>query len=116
MVWTDCDEHAGATPAGLQGTRAGEVSEEELSSRPDSLVPGIRLVAQLFPHILHLLPRVVERPRVVDNVVGGFGLLRFGQLRGHAALDFLARRVEVDLMPRSEASDALLFTAGDYDE
>jgi len=56
---------------------------------------GNRFGAELFPYLAYLLLRVFEGAGVVDNVVGGFDLFRFGELRGHAADDFFAGGVRV---------------------
>ena len=58
------------------------------------LALGNRKRLQLFPYHTHLLAGLVEEAGVVDHIIGGFDFFCFGELRCHAALDFLAGEVE----------------------
>jgi hypothetical protein len=65
---------------------------------------------------MYLLAGVVEGAGVVDYRVGGFDFFGLGQLGGHAAGDFFAGGLQINILAGGEAGDALAFGAGDDDE
>ena len=69
-----------------------------------------------FPDRVDLLACVIQRARVVDDVIGGFDFFFVGELGGHAAGDFFLRGFERNAVSGGEAGYALFLGASYYDE
>src|SRR4029077_12412562 len=68
------------------------------------------------PNLMHLLSRSVQGAGVVNHIIGGFYFFFVGELRGHAASDFLAGGFEAEVVAGGKTFYALLVAAGDHDQ